>query len=293
MKLKIIVTLILLTFFLVGCAAAPKAETAPENPETHLGAGFRYSTYGVRGEPGPEYWASVGERMAAKFPGATPEAIWIIGNIYGNGTYLNFPCETDDPNIRCGHFDMNEEALTLFDQLGFHIWLQVEAGNADMEELIDLVLDRYGHHSSVVGFGVDIEWYKSPEGPLGVPITDEEAARWVTAVRKHNPDYRIFLKHWELEWTPPNERDGILFINDHQEFDSLEAMIENFSAWGEHFEGYPVGYQFGYLSDRVWWGDFDDPAGEIGNAILEQIPNTAALFWVDFTVMDVFPPEDN
>jgi hypothetical protein len=99
------------------------------------------------------------------------------------------------------------------------------------------------------------------------------------------------LKHWEFEWMPPTARDGILFINDHQDFESLDAMLENFKAWGEHFEGYPVGYQFGYYSDAKWWRDSDDPPALIGKAILEQIPNARALYWVDFSVLEVFPPE--
>jgi hypothetical protein len=138
---------------------------------------------------------------------------------------------------------------------------------------------------------LDVEWYQSPEGPLGVPITDEEARRWLEIVRSYNPAYLLFLKHWEIDWMPPNQREGIVFINDHQQFESLDAMLENFSAWGKHFAGYPVGYQFGYPSDRYWWREFDDPPGEIGKAILQNIDNTQALYWVDFTIHEVFPPK--
>jgi len=284
MNRKIIFGVALL-LLLVGCTNIFR-ESSP-----NLGTGFRYSTYGVSENFEPEYWVSVGEQMAAKFPAATPETIWIVGNVYGEGTYLNFPCEARDPLIRCGFVDMNAEALRLFDEQGFHVWLQVEPGNADMEELIEIVLGHYGHHSSVIGFGLDVEWYQSTEGPLGIPITDEEARRWSEAVRSYNPAYSLFLKHWEIEWMPPNEREGIAFINDHQDFESLDAMLENFSAWGQHFEGYPVGYQFGYPSDRNWWREFDDPPGEIGRAILQNIDNTQALFWVDFTIHEVFPPK--
>jgi len=53
--------------------------------------------------------------MAAKFPGAKPATIWIVGNVNGTGTYLNFNCETDQPLIRRGCADMNEDLLTTFD----------------------------------------------------------------------------------------------------------------------------------------------------------------------------------
>jgi hypothetical protein len=284
MKSKSVVALLILTVLLAGC------KTKTEDLQPPLGAGFRFSTYGAP-TIDPQYWVSVGQRMSAKFPGSVPETIWIVGNIYGEGTYLNFPCETEDPNIRCGFMDMNDQALKLFDELGFRVWLQVEAGNASVDELVDIVLNQYQAHPSVIGFGLDVEWYKSPSGPLGVPITDEEALRWTAAVQAHNPEYRLFLKHWEIEWMPPTVREGIFFVNDTQDFDSLNAMLANFSAWGAHFAPSPVGYQFGYDSDRKWWRELHDPPREIGETLLENIPNTQALYWVDFTVQDVFPEE--
>jgi len=52
-------------------------------PKSSLGAGFRYSSYGPAYNPGPEYWASVGEQMAEKFPEAKPSTIWIVGILDG------------------------------------------------------------------------------------------------------------------------------------------------------------------------------------------------------------------
>jgi hypothetical protein len=268
---------------LAGC-------TPLNTPETSLGAGFRYSSYGPAYNPGAEYWASVGEQMAAKFPNAKPATIWIVGILDGEGTYLNFDCKTDDPNIHCGYVDINEQTLTLFDEKGFDVWLQVEPGNADVDELIEIVLNQYKHHPSVVGFGIDVEWYKSTNGPEGQPITDEEAKRWVAAIRKHNPDYKLFLKHWEKDWMPPTAREGIFFVDDSQQFESFDQMLNEFAAWGEAFAPAPVGFQYGYPADKVWWKNLQDPPQEIGQALIEKIPNTQGLFWVDFTIIEMFPP---
>lgn len=264
--------------------------TATPEPLT-LGAGFRFSTYGIGSNPGPEYFVSVGEQMSARFPTSHPEAIWIVGEFYGGGkTYLSFHAETDDPNVVSGYVDMNEQTLDLFDENGFKVWLQVEPANADMLLLIDLVLNQYKHHPSVLGFGVDVEWYKSDGSPLGTPITDEEAEAWVKAIRAHNPNYRLFLKHWETEFMPPTYRDGIIFIDDGQQYESLNAIVDEFTAWGAHFAPAPVGFQYGYLSDKPWWKDLKDPPADIGNALLQEIPNTVSLFWVDFTLQEIFPP---
>lgn len=265
---------------------------APMNtPQNALGAGFRYSSYGPAYNPGPEYWVSVGEQMAAKFPGSKPATIWIVGILDGEGTYLSFGCETNDPNIRCAVVDINEAVLSRFDEQGFHVWLQVEPGNADVDDLIDIVLNQFKHHPSVVGFGIDVEWYKSTNGPEGQPVTDEEAKRWVEKVRSHNPNYRLFLKHWDKDWMPPNERDGIFFVDDSQQFESFDQMADEFTEWGQEFAPSPVGFQYGYPADKVWWQGLQDPPKDIGQALLDKIPNTQGLFWVDFTVLDIFPPE--
>ncbi|MCL4264655.1 MAG: hypothetical protein KJ069_15635 [Anaerolineae bacterium] len=90
------------------------------------------------------------------------------------------------------------------------MWLQVEPGHADVEELIHILLERYGRHPSVVGIGIDVEWYGSVATAEGTPVTDEVAQQWVAAARSHGEQYRIFLKHWVdftvLDMFPPERQ---------------------------------------------------------------------------------------
>ena len=90
---------------------------------------------------------------------------------------------------------------------------------------------------------------------------------------------------------PPTVHDSIVFIDDSQQFTSLDQAVDEFAVWGETFAPAPVGFQFGYEDDRFWWSALQNPPADIGNAILSAVPNTAALFWVDFTILDVFPPK--
>lgn len=284
-----------MAIILLGCSDALVPATEAESDlqptlQRPLGAGFRFSAYGPDYDPGAEYWAGVGEQMAARFPDAVPEAIWIVGRLHDEGTWLSFPGESDERLIRFSESDGNAEALELFDRRGFHVWLQVEPGHAPVEELIHLMLERYGNHPSVIGIGVDVEWYRSTEVPEGRAITDSEARAWLAAARSHNPGYRLFLKHWEIGKMPPTARDGILFVDDSQEIPSLDEMIEEFAAWGRAFAPAPVAFQYGYESDQNWWRQLDDPPADIGRRILEAAPNTEGLYWVDFTVLEVFPP---
>jgi hypothetical protein len=258
--------------------------------KSSLGAGFRHSTYGPKHDPGPFYWESVGLRMAQLFPGATPETVWIVGELDGKGIRLSYPGSSENPLIHFTSEDLNETALSRFDESGVRAWLQIEPGDAPVDHLIHLILERYGHHPCVIGAGVDVEWFHSYTSPEGVPVSDTEAAAWLAVVRSHKPQYRLFLKHWETAKMPPTLREGLFFIDDSQMFQSLEQMAAEFAKWGTTFAPAPVGFQFGYPADRKWWGAYDDPAQKIGQAILERVPNAAGLYWVDFTVLEVFKP---
>ncbi len=281
------VVAVLCALVLASSCATVRKEAVEERP---VGAGFRYSAYGPDYDPGPQYWLRVGQEMAARFPGAVGETVWIVGRLKDDGTLLNFPIDGDHPLILGSAIDENEAILDLFDRHGFRVWLQVEPGHAPVKDLIDIVLERYAHHPSVVGFGVDVEWFESTDQPEGRAVTDAEATAWLAAVREHDPEDRLFLKHWEIGKMPPNEREGLLFIDDSQILPSLEAMVDEFAEWGRAFAPAPVGFQYGYPSDRPWWSKLDDPPGDVGQAILDRVPNTEGLYWVDFTVLDLFPP---
>ncbi len=287
---------ILLSALLLGaCAhhspAVRVAAQADPRPRGSLGAGFRYSTYGPAYDPGPAYWAHVGSEMTSLFPGSQPEAIWIVGRLEGRGVRLSFPVRAADPLIHGADEDESEAALTLFDTRGFRVWLQVEPGYAPVEEQIHLILKQYARHRCVQGVGVDLEWNKSTDPDGGEPVSDAQAAAWLRAARGYNPKYRLFLKHFKTEVMPPTLRDGLVFIDDSQIFPSLDAMVKEFAEWGRTFAPAPVSFQFGYPNDRPWWSTLKNPPLEIGRRILEAVPNTDALIWVDFTVLEVFPPE--
>jgi hypothetical protein len=269
------------------CVSALVARTAK-----FQGAGIRSSTYGRPNDPGPGYWARTGTEIAAKFPGAKPEAIWIVSRLKGRGTEMSFPVPLGgDPLITGMPEDISEPVLQLFDRLGYRVWLQTEPGWASVEKAFHVMLERYGRHKCVIGVGVDIEWHRSNNPDLGDPVTDDMARAWLAAARSHDPAYRMFLKHFREDVMPPTFRDGILFVDDSQIFKSSDEMIEEFAKWGRTFAPAPVGFQYGYQSDKPWWSKMKDPVKEIGDRILAATPNAETLIWVDFSVQDVFPPD--
>ena len=257
-------------------------------------AGWRSSDYGLQREMPPSYWVDAAERMASKFPDSQPGGIWILGVVLDDGScHLQFPSPAGGyyPNIDFESADINEEYLDAFDVAGVKIWLQVESGNADIETLIDLVLIRYKHHSSVIGFGIDVEWREPEKYHNGRKVTNEEATTWLNRIKSYDPNYKLFLKHWLVEKMPTIRPGGLVFIDDSQDFDSLNDLANSFKQWGSHFYPSGVGFQIGYRRDKNWWVWLEDPFGDIGNALLEDILNCVGIYWVDFTILEVFAPE--
>jgi hypothetical protein len=272
----------------------PEAPGAPTNVAF---AGVRSSRYGVKPFPAPEDWQTAIETMTSYFPGATPCAVWIVGRFKRPTTcLLYFPYAGQTfPHIEFEGPDQNEPYLSHFDRTGTRVFLQVESAQADMPTLIDLVLGRYKHHPSVIGFGVDVEWYREAEKPQwGMPVDDETARQWEARVKSHNPSYRLFLKHWDLNWMPETYRGDLVFVDDGQQVKNLDELVDAFqSRWADHFYPSPVFFQVGYNSDRPWWQNLDNPPRTIGRAIARRVKQECGIIWVDFSLREVFklPPQ--
>jgi hypothetical protein len=268
-----------------------------QQPSTSpLRAGLRASNYGITPWPSPTWWVDSIRSMASRFAGSVGEQVAVVVEVSGGGgrgkCWAHFPNPapaTTWTNVTFDDVDLFEPAFAAFDAAGIKVWLQVEPASCDVPMLIDLVMLQYGHHASVIGFGVDVEWYRKDLARFGKPVTDAEATAWLARTRTFNSAYLVFLKHWLTEKMPPTARTGLVFIDDSQGHGSLANMVTEFSNWGRTFAPAPVGYQFGYQSDKTWWSNLADPPSAIGNAILQSIPNTKDLVWVDFTAYDIWP----
>lgn len=256
-------------------------------------AGARSSSYGIKPFPDTTGWKNAITTMQSYFEGSIASGIWIVGKMAGKETcYLEFTSDGKEyPNIKFAEKDKHEPYLNYFDRNGIKVFLQVESANAEVLDVIDIVLNRYKHHPCVIGFGVDVEWYRVADNPgWGVKVGDELAEKWEKRVKSHNNSYRLFLKHWDFQWMPPNYRGEIVFVDDSQIFESFEPMVEEFKIWADKFKPNAVYFQIGYPSDRKWWSKFDNPPKYMGEKITEQIEeNECGIFWVDFTLDEVVP----
>jgi hypothetical protein len=254
-------------------------------------AGVRSSSYGVDPFPDPAAWEAYTRAMSDAFPDSTPTALWIVGTVDEgiSGINLEFPSPGGPyPKISFSAKDLHEEYLDWFDVHGVSVFLQVEPGLADVPTIIGLVLDHYGHHPCVIGFGVDVEWFGNvTEGGEGTPVSDAEASSWEDQIRSYDPDDGLFLKHWDSSFMPPSYRGSIIFVDDSQGHANMRAFLDEMQEWADNFNPNRVFFQYGYESDRPWWIHLREAPTAIGRELAGQTSQECGLFWVDFSLSEL------
>ena len=291
-------------FLMSSCDMINEFLNTPETggnggPCTVKWAGIRISSYGIRSSFGKDNFPSETEmagfatRMASCYEGSTGTYILIVGTMSGSDTCsLAFPISGDYNYIYGSKDDRYESYLDKCDELGIDVWLQVEPGYADLVTLAGLVLDRYGHHSCVKGFGIDVEWHKPIEGTdEGTKLSDKDAKKVLDKVRSYNSGYTVFVKHWMTRQLP-SKMEGLIYVNDSQQFGDMNEVIADFSQWAAYYAPQPVMFQIGYNADKWIWNGTEyktNPAKLFGQAIVDgcNSGNDVGIIWVDFTLADV------
>lgn len=272
-------------------------------------AGIRFSQYGIRRSfgkdnfPGPDTTAGFMDKMASFYEGSTGACILIVGtistekddsgNIINGRCSLTFPLSKKIENASGSKEDFYEDYLTAMDNAGLSVWLQVEPGDADLVELATEVMTRYKNHPCVKGFGIDVEWYEyrkrtyQEEGDSS-KLKNTLAKKVLDAVRAINPEYTVFVKHWDTAWLP-TRMEGLIYVNDSQQFMNMDQVISEFSDWARTYAPQPVMFQIGYDADTWIWNKYTNPAKEFGQAIIDgcKSGNEVGIIWVDFTLSKV------
>jgi hypothetical protein len=280
------ILILVLVFFAIGAYFYMQLQM----PSEKIHAGFWIA------EPAfmpPEYWANLTEQIASSIKGTSPANIWVVGRIVFSppGTcILSFPSNQTYPHMFFEAEDANEDCLKAFDDNEIKVCLEVEPGFADVNQLINVVLERYGHHPCILGVAVDLEWrWNSPQTRETVPVTDDEANQWLSSIKSHNPNYKLFLIHWLTNVMPHTAREDIVFIDDAQDFNSLDSLVEDSKLWGRNFSRTDVGCIFGYRKDLDWLSKLENPPKDIGLALIQNIPNCRFVFWSQETILEIFP----
>jgi hypothetical protein len=316
--------ILFLVIILSGCTGAspivtvspiiPSATTPAVSADKCKWAGVRASTYGMDGFkayfndrfPLPQVWDTAMTHMASHWEGATKTAIWLVGvaDSETGGTILQFAkpgaLGACDSLIKFNPQGVDHEAcLTYFDSHGISVFLQLEPGSASVENQIDAVLLKFKRHGCVAGLAIDVEWYKraSSDDPMAYLDTEKDpdgtsiAEKWERAVKKHNPNFRLLLKHWSPNYMAQDYKGQIIFCCDGQGEDSKQKFLNEHKRMADFAYPNPVIYQIGYPRDKVWWGHYPDPPKTLGDDLIRQTRNgqECGVLWVDFS-FDQLPP---
>lgn len=299
--LSTVILLVTVTFFTVFAAGNV----------TH--SGIRASKYGLDPAPMPKargYHNAVW-KMNSYFPGTVPTIVWTVSEMWGddsNECRFYFPNDNNYPTLNISYDDveLSEKYLAYFDTAKIKVYLQIEPAGAEIKTLFDVISKRYGKHTCVIGFGIDLEWYKCHDYDWGKKVTDAEAQEWEKLVKSYNSAYTLFLKHPDkkMTWFPPTYRGGILFNNDcegrsnkndpagfaNYQTDFLGSM----KAFGDAFYPNPVIFQIGYPSIKTLWANLNPKPQVVGNDIAAQCKSgqDVHIYWVDFGMKDVLPYSD-
>ena len=261
-------------------------------------AGFRFSEGGVKDNygkiPDGDSWVEFVQKMKSNFnDDAKPTVILIVSQNCDDEkgkpviNSFGFPAPKGYSKTKYIEYDDKdkfENILTVFDQKGINVWLQVEPGDNDLIELAKIVFKQYGHHTCVKGFGIDLEWWYRGEDEKGTKLSDEKAKEIVDYIRSINPKYTVFAKHWETEFMPKTYRDGMIFVDDRQDFETISNMKNEFKEWADTFSENPVMFQIGYEADEhLWVKSPVDFAKTIINEVTKYNEHVGIL-WVDFTM---------
>ncbi|OUM60605.1 carbohydrate-binding module family 18 protein [Piromyces sp. E2] len=256
-------------------------------------AGFRFSPSGVRKSyneiPNGNKWIEYVNKMVKHFNGAKPIVVVVVSeNSENTNTKFGFKKPSDISDYKYINYsddDLFEDILTAFDNKKFNVWLQVEPGNNDLTTLANIVFKKYGHHSCVKGFGVDLEWWYRGYDFKGKALSDLEAKRIVEYVRGFNENYTVLVKHWETSFMPPSYRDHMIFIDDNQGFkDSLDKMTKRFGKWAKKFPNNPVMFQIGYKKDEGIWENKPIEVAKAVAKVASEYNKQVGILWVDYTM---------
>lgn len=213
---------------------------------------------------------------AKKFGGENAVVDLVVGQANVKGQcWLFFPVSESKVSdskyiISSSQTDLPGLYLQAADEADVKVILNLQPQKANVSELIDIVLDRYSHHASVVGINIDMEWKKTGRAYY---VSNEERDEWLRRVKSYDESYKLFLTYF-LDYTYfPDDTDDLIVVYDGQG-GSQKNILRQYKELASHFRA--AGISTGYSSST--------PPAATDEEILEVAPNTVYIVHTD----DVF-----
>jgi hypothetical protein len=204
---------------------------------------------------------------ARRFGGENGVIDLVVAQAHENElTYVPFPFEKKGQIYSYNQTDKVEPYLNRFDKDGLKVILSIQPNRAEVSDLIDILLLRYGHHKSIIGVNVDLEW-KSTGNPNHV--SNEERDLWLKKIQRYNPKYKLFLTYYKDYTYFPDNKKSVIILFDGEKATQKE-ILKKYSKLSSYFES--VGIYTGYASNIPPTASYD--------SIMEAAPNTRYILHV-------------
>lgn len=299
--------------------------------------------------PSASEWKSGADNFKSHFTTSkNPTLIWIVGEAgWENGSYTGDtelkmvkPSGSFDSKIKFtndgGQYSKdgwykdgsswkgydNDDYLNYYDANNIDVFLQIEPANANILQQIEIVMERFGSHNCVAGFGIDLEFYDiNSKGVNRSYPSKSEVQSWYNKVKSYGSKYELFLKHFKIEAVDGDGYRGankdIIYINDVQDMGGLPNFLiseeeDGMIEWADHFGNNPIWFQIGYGADwyhinsngdydpafdmkpwyeQRWGSNPDDIVDGLADALINNVKSNqdVGVIWVDFTMRKLFP----
>ena len=211
---------------------------------------------------------------AALFYGGSKSVIDIVvAQANSDGfVHTQFPMK-DSAYVRSySEVDRIEPYLVNCDELNIKVILSIQSLQADIPQLLQLLLDRYGDHPSLIGVNIDMEWKHT-----GIihKVTDVERDRWTTILASYNNSFKLFLTWYGDFENFPSNSDKLVFLFDGLN-DTQANILLQYKLFGEKFTN--VGIYTGYTSSV--------PPTVTTNEVLNSVPDTQYIIHTDDVFLD-------
>jgi peptidoglycan/xylan/chitin deacetylase (PgdA/CDA1 family) len=185
----------------------------------------------------------------------------VVAQAHDNGlVYLPFPFQNTGFLYSTTTTDLVEMYLSEFEAAGLGVILSVQPLEADIKELIGIILSRYGNHDNILGINIDIEWKES-----GTPnhVSNEERDTWLSEMKKYNANYRLFITYFQDYTYFPDDHPDLVILFDGEE-DTQTNLLRQYEELAKHYGS--VGIYTGYSSST--------PPVASAEQIISAAPNT-------------------
>jgi hypothetical protein len=197
---------------------------------------------------------------ATEFGGEDGVVDLVVTQAHANKlAYLPFPFEKKGYIYSDGQTDKVEPYLDKLDEEGLKVILSIQPNGADVADLIDIILSRYGHHKSVIGVNVDMEW-KLTGNPNHA--SNKERDLRLTKIQGYNSEYKLFLTNFKDHTYFPDDTKDLVILYDGE--GAQNEILKEYQDLASHYTS--VGIYTGYSSNT--------PRTASNENIVNAAPNT-------------------